>query len=129
MMAQSADAAGTCHMDKGCIIGADGAPWTTDAHPNAFKLSDEERKTIAAEVALGPNNNFGATGIRAGGVKYQFLRCDDKTVYGKKKDHGAITMQSSKSAIVIGHTLEGAQQGNTNKAVNVIAEYLESLGF
>ena len=47
---------------------------------------------------------------------------------GKKKDHGAISIQSSKTAIVIGHTAEGCQQGNVNKGVGVIAEYLESLG-
>lgn len=72
---------------------------------------------------------FQAGGIHAEGVKYQFLREEDgKIVFGKKKDHGAITMQSSKTAIVIGHTAEGCQQGNTNKGVSVIAEYLESLG-
>ena len=70
-----------------------------------------------------------AGGIFTEGVKYQFLRVeDDKIVFGKKKDHGALTLQASKTAIVIGHTSEGGQQGNTNKGVAVIAEYLESLG-
>ena len=119
---------GTCQIDKACIIGTNGAQWTTDAHPNAFRLSDDERKKIASEVALGANSNFGATGIRAGGVKYQFLRYEDGVVLGKKKDEGAITMQTSKTAIVIAHTIEGGQQGSTNKAVGVIAEYLTSLG-
>jgi len=74
------------------------------------------------------------TGIQAGGIyaeglKYQFLRVeDDKIVMGKKKDNGAVTIQASKTAVVIGHTIEGSQQGNTNKGVAVIAEYLESLG-
>ena len=53
---------------------------------------------------------------------------DDNRVMAKKKDYGALTLQSSKTAVVIGHTGEGMQQGNVNKAVNVIAEYLESLG-
>ena len=53
---------------------------------------------------------------------------DDKLVLGKKKGNGAITIQCSKSAIVLAHTQEGCQQGNTNKGVAVIAEYLESLG-
>ena len=67
-------------------------------------------------------------GIHSEGMKYQFLRVEeDKLVLGKKKDNGALTMQSSKTAIVIGHTMEGSQQGNTNKGVAVIAEYLESL--
>ena len=69
------------------------------------------------------------SGVRAEGTKYQFLREEDKkVVYAKKKDFGAITMQSSKTAIVIAHCTEGKQQGNVNKGVAVIAEYLESLG-
>ena len=72
---------------------------------------------------------FQAGGIWAEGTKYQFLREEDKKlVLGKKKDHGAITMQASKTAIVIAHTAEGCQQGNSNKGVAVISEYLESLG-
>jgi profilin len=70
-----------------------------------------------------------STGIRSENEKYQFLREEDKkVVYAKKKGNGAITLQASKTAIVIAHCPEGGQQGNTNKAVAVIAEYLESLG-
>lgn len=73
--------------------------------------------------------SFQASGIWAEGVKYQFLREEDgKLVLGKKKEHGAITLQCSKTAIVIAHCAEGMQQGNVNKGVGVIAEYLESLG-
>lgn len=69
------------------------------------------------------------TGVHAEGTKYQFLREEEgKLVLGKKKGVGAITLQSSKTAIVIGHCPEGGQQGNLNKGVAVIAEYLESLG-
>lgn len=72
---------------------------------------------------------FQAGGIHAEGIKYQFLRVEDeKVVFGKKKDHGAITIQASKTAIVIAHTSEGSQHGNSNKGVAVIADYLESLG-
>lgn len=70
-----------------------------------------------------------AGGVHAEGKKYQFLREEDKkVVMAKKKDLGSVTMQASKTAIVIAHCPEGGQQGNTNKAVAVIAEYLESLG-
>ena len=70
-----------------------------------------------------------ASGVHVEGVKYQFLREEDgKVVFAKKKEHGAVTLQASKTAIVIGHTPEGSQQGNVNKGVAVIAEYLESLG-
>lgn len=69
------------------------------------------------------------SGIRVETEKYQFLREEDgKIVFAKKKGLGALTMQTSKTAIVIGHCPEGSQQGNLNKGVGVIAEYLESLG-
>lgn len=72
---------------------------------------------------------FMSGGIHCEGVKYQFLREEDgKVVFGKKKDQGAITLQASKTAIVIAHTREGCQQGTTNKGVGVIADYLEGLG-
>lgn len=68
-------------------------------------------------------------GIRAEDISYLFLREDDdgKVVLGKCKGRGAITMRASKTAIVIAHTREGGQQGNTNKGVGVIADYLESV--
>ena len=71
---------------------------------------------------------FMSSGVYAEGVMYQFLReYEGKTVFAKKKDHGAITLQASKTAIVIAHCAEGMQHGNVNKGVAVIAEYLESL--
>ena len=69
-----------------------------------------------------------ANGVRAENIKYQFLREEEnKIVYAKKKGEGSMTMQASKTAIVIAHCPEGSQQGNCNKGVGVIAEYLESL--
>ena len=61
--------------------------------------------------------------------RYQFLReLDGKIVYAKKRYLGSLTLQASKTAIVIAHCPEGSQHGNANKGVGVIAEYLESLG-
>ena len=72
---------------------------------------------------------FMSNGVWVEELKYQFLREEDgKIVYAKKKGQGSLTMQSSKTAIVIAHCPEGSQQGNANKGVGVIAEYLESLG-
>ena len=47
--------------------------------------------------------------MRIAGVKYQFLRDTDdgKTVLAKKKGEGAITMMSTKTAVVIAHVEEG----------------------
>ncbi len=71
---------------------------------------------------------FMSNGIWMESIKYQFLREEEgKLVLGKKKSHGSITLQASKTAIVIAHCPEGGQQGNTNKGVAVIAEYLEGM--
>lgn len=128
LIAQSKDASGTAHCDQACIIGLDGSPWTTDNPAGALKLSPDERSTLAHGMKTADFSLFQSAGIVAGGVKYQFLRAQDKMALGKKKGHGAITVQASRTAVVIGHTKEGGQQGNTNKAVSVIADYLESLG-
>ncbi|KXJ20379.1 Profilin [Exaiptasia diaphana] len=94
-----------------------------------MKLQGQEGANIAKCFKSKDFSAFMASGIRAEGEKYQFLREEEgKLVLGKKKDQGAITLQASKTAVVIGHTAEGCQQGNTNKGVAVIAEYLESLG-
>ncbi|CAH1801073.1 unnamed protein product, partial [Owenia fusiformis] len=118
--------AGNC--DKACIIGLDGSKWTTDGHDKALKIQASEAATIGQAMTSKDFTPFQTSGILVEGIKYQFLRGEDTLVLGKKKDNGAITFQSSKKAIVIGHTAEGQQQGNTNKGVGVIAEYLESLG-
>jgi len=129
LVAQSKDNEGAAHVDKACIIGLDGgAKWTSDAAPEALKLSAEEGANVAKAFKAKDFNGFMAGGIHLVSTKYQFLRVEDNNVvYGKKKEKGAITMQSSKTAIVIAHCPEGSQQGNCNKAVGVIAEYLESL--
>lgn len=69
------------------------------------------------------------SGVFAESVKYQFLRQDGKAVYAKKKDHGTLTMQSTGKTIIVAHSAEGCQQGDMNKAVGIVADYLESLGY
>lgn len=129
LIAQTKDGSGTAHCDRACIIGLDGgAPWTTAGHACALQLQGSEGANIARCFKSKDFSPFMAGGIFAEGEKYQFLRVeDDKLVLAKKKEHGAISIQSSKTALVIAHCPEGGQQGNTNKGVAVIAEYLETL--
>ena len=130
LIAQTKDSSGVAHADKACIIGLDGgAPWTTSSHAYALKLEGNEGQTIAAAFKSNDFSKLMSSGVLAEGVKYNFLREEDgKVVYAKKKDSGALTCQATKTAIVIGHTAEGFQQGMVNKGISVIAEYLESLG-
>jgi len=116
-------------VDKVCIIGLDGgAPWTSDQHASHLKLNDGEGPTIASACKRKDFTIFRTSGIVASGVKYMFLREADGLLLGKKKDLGAITLGMSNTAIVIAHTVEGSQQGNSNNAVLKITEYLVSVG-
>ena len=95
----------------------------------SFQVTAQEAASIGACFKSGSFDHFMTGGVRAEGTEYLFLREEDKkVVYAKLKFEGAITLQASKTAIVIGHCPEGSQQGNLNKGVAVIAEYLESLG-
>jgi len=128
LIQHSADANGTKHADRACIIGIDGgAAWTTATNPSGLQLNPQEAANIARAFKSKDFSTFMANGIHAEGKKYQFLRVqDDKLVLAKKKGEGALTLQCSKTAIVLAHTGEGQQQGNVNKAVGTIADYLES---
>ncbi|XP_033748924.1 profilin-like [Pecten maximus] len=129
LVAQSKDATGTAHADKACIIGIDGgASWTSEGHGCALKLQGTEGADIARCFKSKDFSPFMSNGVKVEGTKYQFLREEDsKLVLCKKKGEGALTIQCSKTALVVAHCPEGGQQGSTNKGVGVIADYLESM--
>ena len=93
-----------------------------------LQLSGQESVNIGKAFKSKDFTPFMASGVWADGQKYNFLREEDgKVVYAKKKEKGSVTLQASKTAVVIGHCPEGGQQGNLNKGVGVIADYLEQL--
>lgn len=128
MLAYCRDGSGDSHCDRACIIGLDGgAKWTSDTHPSALKLAANEAVTIANCFKSKNFATFQESGVLAEGEKYQFLREEDgKLVLAKRKGSGALTLQATKTAIVIAHCPEGKQQGNVNKGTGIIADYLES---
>jgi len=117
------------HADQACIIGLNGGPWTTAAHASNINLQGTEAQTIAGALNSGEYTTFQANGIIIGGQKYRFLRgdADEGLVLGKLKDNGAITIQKSETAVVIAHTAEGKQQGETNTGVKGIVDYLKGM--
>ncbi|XP_033098918.1 profilin-like [Anneissia japonica] len=129
LISQSKDSGGRCHVDKACIIGLNGGvKWTTDGHEKAFKITPGEGADIALCFKGKDFTPFQTNGVPCEGQNYQFLRQENqKVVMAKKKEHGAVTLRSSKTAIVIAHTPEGGQQGCSKKAVAVIADYLEGM--
>ena len=126
LIAQTKDTSGNVHCDRVCIIGMNGALWTSAGHANALKLQGQEGVNIANCFKKKDFTIFMTEGVYAEGFRYTFLLEEDgNTVYAKEKGRGSITLRASKKAVVIGHCPEGSQQGNLNKGVNVIAEYLE----
>ncbi|XP_065841860.1 profilin-like [Oscarella lobularis] len=114
-------------VDKACIIGPDGgAKWTTDGHAFAFKISAAEAADVAKAFKSKDFTSFMAGGVHLAGTKYQFLREEDKkVVLARKNQHGSVTLQSSKTAIVIAHCPEGGQHANCDK---VVAKLLGIIG-
>lgn len=118
---------GIFHTEKACIIGLDGGLWTTAGSANTISLNQMEAVNIAKCFRSKDFSQFISSGIIAEGQKYIFLKQDNgKIVYGKLKRHGVLTLQPSKTAIVIAYTSEFHRPGNTNRAVHEIAKYLES---
>ncbi|CAD5111431.1 DgyrCDS739 [Dimorphilus gyrociliatus] len=128
LIAHSKDASGKCHVESACIISIDGGTQWTTAGANVTPITPNEAAEIAKPFKSCDFTSFMVGGCTISSTRYQFLReMDKKICLFKLKDHGSISMQSSKTAIVIAKCPEGGQQGNANKAVAVIAEYLESL--
>lgn len=119
---------GKGNIDRASIIGLNGGgKWTT---LKEVKLTADETAKIAKAFTSKDFGPFQASGVMIEGQKYQYLsQQDGKIVFAKKKDFGSITMQSSKQAIVIGHTPEGMNQGTAAVAVATIADYLEGQNY
>lgn len=123
-----ASAAGAA-ISKATFINLDGGAVLVSANfPKSIQISPAEGVKIAQMMKSGDFTSAQANGILLEGVKYQFLRDEGKVVYAKKKDNGSITIQKTKSLVIIAKTPEGAQQGNTNAAVSTFADLLESQG-
>lgn len=115
------------NIDRASIIGLNGGKWTSKTE---IKLGQDECTKIAQAFTARDFTTFQSNGVMIEGLKYQFLsQQDNKVIFAKKKDAGSVTMQSTKQAIVIGHTPEGKAQGMAAVAVAAIAEYLEGLNF
>ena len=128
LIEQSKDESGQAHIEKACIILLDGGEkYTSDQHPCALKLNPNEAKTIAECFKKKDFTSFMVCGVHVEEENYIFLReIDSKAVYAKRVSSG-VTIQASKTAIVVARTGEGMQQGNANKAVGKIADFLESM--
>eukprot|EP01147_Barroeca_monosierra_P002083 gene2083-5142_t len=114
----------TGKVSKAAIHGLDGNPWATSA---GFTVSpDEVRKLLPAFEDETP---LYQSGIILGGVKYMFLRCEGRSLIGRKGgDAGCIVVKTTQ-AILIGVYEGGLQGGDCNLVVEKLADYLVSSGY
>ena len=75
-----------------------------------FQASASEVLQIAKSFTQMPNPLAGV-GIKLGPMKFMFLRCEDPTLFGKKKGIGALCIYKSKTGEVkvekLGSELKG----------------------
>ena len=128
LIEQSKDESGQAHIEKACIIGLDGGgKWTSDQHPRALKLNPYEAETIAECFKKKDFTSFMVGGVHVEEDYYIFLReIDSKAVYAKNQFNG-VTLQASNTAIVVARIAEGVQQGNADRAVGMMVDYLENM--
>ena len=94
----------------------------------SLQLQGNEPSNIARCFKSKDFMPFMTDGVYVEGTRYLFLRMlDDKLVLAKKIESGALCIQATMTAVVIGHCTEGGQQENANKAVGIIGDYMESL--
>ncbi|KAK6165355.1 hypothetical protein SNE40_022297 [Patella caerulea] len=125
LIAQSKDSSGNVHVDAASIIGLDRSRLTSQSTAAALKMSYAEVDTIAASFKSNDFTSFKMSGVRVGGIRYDFLRQDGNEVFASKKNYGGIVMMKSKTAIVIAHYPEGRQVSNAAKGVEAITGYLQ----
>lgn len=113
-------------MSKAALHGLDGNAWATSA---GFAVAPDEVKSIVGALN-GGLDVFYQNGVRVGGVKYTFLRADEKrSVYARKgSEAGCICVMTNK-CLVIAVYEGGIQPGACATVVEKLGDYLLSVGF
>jgi len=117
------------HADKVAIFGLNGAPYTSNTHANAFKLSQEERMHIANAFKNNNYESLNEKGVLAEGEKYQLFGMRPQSIYARLKDNGGIVAQRTNSLVIVGHYPEGKIQQILINAIAHEVEYFNSVGY
>lgn len=115
---------GSKKVTQAAIIGLDGNAWAKSA---GFNVTPAEGKAIVAGFTNPAS--LRATGLRAAGVKYMFLRDDPgRTLIGKKGAAGIHCTKTGK-CVLVGVYKEGIAPGECAVVVEKLADYLVSVGY
>merc|ERR1711991_1310675 len=69
-----------------------------------------------------------ASGVKVAGVKYMFLRCDGRTILGKKGTSGVHCVKTGKAVLVVVYD-QPITAGQCSVVVEKLADYLIGVGF
>ncbi len=86
---------GTGACTHAAIIGHDGNTWATSA---GFAVAPAEGKALAAGFAN--SQPLAASGVKLANTKYMFLRCDGRTLQGKKGTAGIHCVKTGKAILI-----------------------------
>ncbi len=125
----SKDSTGAINAHKISIVSLnDGEILTSIDQNHTFKISQEEANIISNVFKIKDFDTFIKDGINIENINYKFINSpNDEMVFGKKEDLGTLTIQKTKTKIIIGFTQDGYQQSGTNKALKNIARYFEKI--
>lgn len=91
-----------------------------------FTVTSEDVKTLMK--AFADPSGIRASGLKLAGEKYIALRCDDRSIYGKKGAGGVVCVKT-KQAVLIGAYNDKIQPGEATKVVEMLADYLISVNY
>merc|ERR1711991_191487 len=114
---------GTGACTHAAIIGLDGNTWATSA---GFAVSPAEGKAMVA--GFGNSQPLAASGVKCAGIKYMFLRCDGRSLLGKKGTAGVHCVKTGK-AVLIAIYDQPITPGQCSVVVEKLADYLIGVGF
>merc|ERR1712065_107878 len=100
---------GTGACNHAAIIGHDGNTWATSA-------------------GFANSQPLAASGVKVAGVKYMFLRCDGRTILGKKGTSGVHCVKTGKAVLVVVYD-QPITAGQCSVVVEKLADYLIGVGF
>ncbi len=91
-----------------------------------MSLKDDEGAKIAG-LFKNPSS-VQSSGIVVNGVRYQVLKADDRSIYGKSGSNGVVAAKTNQLIIVSIYT-SGMQAGNANAVVEKLADYIRGQGY
>jgi len=114
---------GTGNISRAAILGIAGGVWAKTA---GFEISPTEQAALTKGYS--DPQSVQASGIKLANEKYFVIQANERSIYGKKKADGVVTVKTAQ-AIIVGEYVAPTQPGEATKIVENLADYLIGLGY